>query len=752
MPGRDSRARLSDPAQRKASGWPKGLGRIEDERLARGEATFVGGIPSGAWWAAFVRSELAHAKVVGVDLGPCRESAGVVGAYAPGDLAGFVGFQMGAPGAPDVMGRPWLATDTVRYLGEPLAVVVAHTKAEAERAARQAQIRLEPLDAVVDPTESARGEVVLFPGMSTNVALAIPGGEREDFFDGCEVVVEVEITHQRLVAAPLETRAILAQPRPGGVVVHAASQAPHAWRSVLAAATGLGEGDVVVIVGDVGGAFGSRIAPSGEEIALTWLACHLGHGLRWSESRAESMLSMGHGRGQTQKVALGGTRAGRMIAYRLEVLQDCGAYPMGGAILPMITRAMCCGPYGLDRFSFSSQSVVTNTAPMVEYRGAGQPEATSAIERAVDVFAATIGMDPAEVRRANLIPTDRFPYTAPTGVVYDGGDYRRALDVALERSRYQAWRADQARRRRLGDRVWLGVGLASYVKMTNFLGGKERAMVAVDETGHTRVVVSSAPSGQGHQSAFGGLVAGRLGVDPGGIEVVLGDTSAAASGGGTFASRSLQAQGSALVAACDSALAKAQELDARLLAGALKPAVADWPGLARMAGGTIVGDAVIPTPPPTTSYGTHVAVVEVDSQTGEVRVVAYVAADDAGRLANAGLARGQLCGGIAQGIAEALYEGFSYAPTGAPTTAGLAAYGVPYAPDLPHFDLYTIETPSTCNPLGARGIGESGVLGALGAVHNAVVDALSHLGVTHIDTPLRPERVWQAIRDAEAGG
>jgi carbon-monoxide dehydrogenase large subunit len=480
------------------------------------------------------------------------------------------------------------------------------------------------------------------------------------------------------------------------------------------------------------------------------------------------MLGLVHGRGQIQDVAIGGTRDGQVLAYRLDILQDAGAYPAVGAFLPFLTKMMAPGTYLIPKVSASACAVATNKTPVGAYRGAGRPEATAAIERAMDLFAAEIGLDPAEVRRRNLVPKDAFPYTTVTGFTYDIGDYERALDLALEASDYAGLRAEQARRRAAGGPRQLGIGVSTYVEITNGLPDTgEFAVVEVLPTGQARVYTGSSPHGQGHVTAWSMLASEQLGIPMEDIEVVANDTDRVAAGGGTMGSRSLQAGGLAVHEASVALVDQARRLAAEMLEAnpddvvldkvdgrfhvAGTPAVArSWAELAGAAddrGGLRVEHKSSPSAP-TFPFGSHVAVVEVDVETGAVALQRLVAVDDAGTILNPLLAEGQRHGGLAQGAAQALMEEVRYDADGNPVTANLADYAMISATELPSFELVTMETPSPINVLGAKGIGESGTIGSTPAVQSAVVDAVAHLGVRHIDMPTSPQRVWAALNQS----
>jgi carbon-monoxide dehydrogenase large subunit len=599
------------------------------------------------------------------------------------------------------------------------------------------------------------------------VAFELNFGRDETLFDGCDVVVKERIVNQRVAPCPLEVRATSATEDGGRLTVWTSTQAAHGARDGFATALGLANEDVHVIAPDVGGGFGAKMTYP-EDILVGYIARRLHRPVKWVETRSESMVSLGHGRGQIQDVEIGGSKDGTIQAYRLSVTQDAGAYPALGAVLPFLTRMMAAGVYNIPKIEFYSRSVVTNTTPTVAYRGAGRPEATAAIERAVDIFANEIGMDPADVRRKNLLSKEGFPHTTVVGTTYDSGDYQRALDLVLEASGYDDLRAEQKRRRDAGDRKQLGIGLSVYVEITNGAGGfGEYGGVEVRSNGKAIVRTGSSPHGQGHDTAWSMLASEQLGIPIEDIEVIHGDTDLVRSGQGTMGSRSLQSGGLAVHQAAEQVVDKARQLAAELLEANPDDVVLDkidgkfhvagtpaasksWAELAESTGEErgIYVDLDSSPPSATFPFGAHVAVVEVDGETGQVVLQRLVAVDDAGRIVNPLLAEGQRHGGLAQGAAQALLEEVRYDEDGNPITSNLADYAFPSAAELPSFELVSMETPTPVNPLGVKGIGESGTIGSTPAVQNAVVDALAHLGVRHLDMPASPERVWRAINRA----
>jgi len=744
--------------------------RVEDHRLLVGAGTYVDNLRepelSGAAFATFVRSPHASARIAGIDTTRARAAAGVLAVYtaADVDLAPVVPANLSH--GTSAMAQPCLAEDVVRFAGEPVAVVVAEDRSHAVDAAELVEVDYEPLPPVVSVEAAATDDVLVFPAAGSNLAHAAGAEWDDDPFAGCEVVVTRQITNQRLAPVPMETRAAACAPDgDGGLVLWLSTQTPHAAGDTLTQRLGLVPGQVRVIAPDVGGGFGGKIITDVDVTVLCWTVLRLGRPVRWVETRNECMLAMNHGRGQRQRVTLGGRRDGTLLAYRLDVLADAGAYPHGGW-LPGITVMMATGAYAIPRVGGTARTVVTNTTPINAYRGAGRPEAAAAIERAVDMFAAEIGMDPADVRRRNLLRPEAFPYTTPTGMEYDTGDYPAALEQVLAAADYPALRAEQARRRAEGDRLQYGIGLASYVEVTGF-GNEEHGRLELDAHGSITADIGTSAQGQGHATTFSMIISDQLGVPLDRITVRHTDTGALSHGTGTFASRSLQLGGSTLHEATERLHDEALPFAAAALDADERDVVLDrttghwragddpdrqisWAELVRRSrpGGSLAVEVKYAMPKLTFAFGAHLALVTVDVETGQVRLIRLVAADDAGRLVNPLLADGQRYGGIAQGVGQALYEEVVYDDDGNPLTATLADYTLPSAADLPSFQLLARQTPTPNNPLGAKGIGEAGTIGAAPAVQNAVVDAVSHLGVRHVDMPLTPERVWRAIREA----
>ncbi len=744
--------------------------RTEDPKFLTSGGTYVADVelPDGAAHVVFVRSTVAHATIAAIDVDEARSMPGVIDVVTADDLD--VGPM--PPAMPMInqdMAQPLLATGRVRHVGEPVGVVIAETVAQGLDAAEMVLVDYEPLETLVDPEAALDSAVQLFPDAGTNVAMAIDAGKMSADLDDCEVVISHRIINQRVAPVPIESRVAAAYWTDEGRLVHyASSQGSHPVRDSICGVLGLEKDQVRVISPDVGGGFGAKGRTYVEEVLVGWLSRRVGRPLLWAETRSENLVGMGHGRGQIQYVELGGSRDGTITGYRLRVVQEAGAYPSMGALLPWMTRTMLTGVYDITNAEFSSTSVVTNTTATAAYRGAGRPEAAAAIERAVDLFAAEIGMDPADVRRKNLLSPDVFPYKTVAGTNYDSGDYATALEKVLAEAGYEGLRSEQASRRERGDRIQLGIGLAVYVEITGGGGGSEYGSVELLPDGRVLAKTGSSPYGQGHHTAWAMLVADRLGLDVEDVTVVHGDTDEIPTGSVTGGSRSVQIAGSSIHDAAGRLSDLARDKAADLLEAAADDIVHDteerrfhvagtparsvsWAEVADAAAADsnpLVGISDFSQGGATFPFGAHLAVVEVDTETGKVELRRMVACDDAGTLLNPLLAEGQVHGGLAQGVAQALYEEIRYDDDGNPLTATLADYAIVTSAELPSFERLVTETPTDLNPLGAKGIGESGTIGATPAVHNAVCDAVSHLGVDHIDMPCTPEKVWQAIRSA----
>ena len=739
------------------------VARIEDPRFLRGQGTYIGNLDlPNARHLTYVRSTVAHARIVSVDVDEARDMPGVLHVWT-GEDVDLVDMPPANAFMNAAMTQPYVARDVVRFVGEIVAVIVSDTKEAGADAADFVVVDYEPLPPVLDVEDSMRGDVLVRPSAGTNVVVTFAARGDDDIFDGCDVVVDLVIENQRVAPAPMEVRSCAATWDGQRLTQWACSQGVHGARDGIAERLGLEASQVHAITPDVGGGFGAKSGVYPEEILVGWAARKLGEPVRWTETRTENMVSMGHGRAQRQRTRMGGTKDGRITAYRLDVLQDAGAYGRAGAILPYMTRMMAGGVYDIERVQFESNSVLTNTTPTVAYRGAGRPEATAAIERTIDEFAHACGIDPVEVRRRNYIAPDKFPLTTPMGAKYDSGEYERALDAALEASGYSLLRAEQAARRRSGDPVQIGIVVDSYVETTNPMGGGEYGSVEITADGGAIVRTGSSSHGQGHHTAWAMLVSDATGIPMNRIEFRFGDSDDIPRGDGTGGSRSLQVGGSAAKMAAEAVVEQARRRAADLLEAAVEDVVIDtvrgafhvagspqpartWADLMVESGEPLEAEVDFLPEGATFPFGTHVCVVEVDTETGAVAVLRHVACDDAGTIINPLIVDGQVHGGIAQGIAQALLEVVSFDDDGNPVTSNLADYGFISAPELPSFERVPMETPTPRNPIGAKGIGEAGTIGATPAVHNAVVDAVRHLGVRHVDMPCTAFRVWSALR------
>jgi carbon-monoxide dehydrogenase large subunit len=746
--------------------------RIEDPPLIMGTGSYTDDVKlPGTLHATFVRAGVAHGTITSIDKSEAESAPGVKGVFTAEDLDVKDMPVGGAPGppVPEAMARPILAYDRVRFLGEAIAVVVAETRAQAVDAAELVFVDVDPLPVVVDPLEAAEGTSARLFTEHPNLAFEDPGGE--DALGDAEVVVRGRFINQRLAAVPMEPGAMLAAPdaETGGLTLWVPCQAPHGTQAGIAGALGIEPGQLRVIAPAVGGGFGARIATYPEQVVAAALARKLNAPVRYVESRWETMVSMQHGRAQVQDVEIGAKRDGTVTGLKVRVIADCGAYPGDALFMPTLTGMMSSGVYKIPKIDYSFRAVVTNTTPIGAYRGAGRPEATALVERAMDMLAHELGMDPADVRRKNFIAPEDFPHETVSGATYDSGEYRRALDQALENAGYAQLRAEQKARRENGGVKQLGIGICSYVEWTGF--GFELGTCEVATDGKVTVRSGTSPHGQGHVTSWTQLVSTELGVDAEDITIIQSDTKQVARGMGTMGSRSLQVGGSAVINATREVLDKAKKIAAHELEAseddievvpgkglgvAGSPGTAlSWAQLAALAEDPPEGiepglnaENDFKTPDATFPFGTHISVVEVDTETGDVRLIRHICVDDAGRITNPMLVEGQVHGGIAQGVAQALLEEISYDESGNCLTGSLASYMMPSAADLPSYETVRTQTPTDRNPLGAKGIGEAGTIGSTPAVQNAVVDALSHLGVTHVDMPAHPERVWRAIQAA----
>jgi len=749
--------------------------RREDPALLQGLARFLADLDApDALHAVFVRSHVAHGLLTSIETTEARAQPGVVTVLTADflrlpDLPELP--RAGSTPRPE-LGRPCLARGRVRFVGEAVAVVVAHSAAEAVDAAEHVIVRIEALPLVVDPLAALAADApLLFPDSGSNVVVRVAAADSGDVLQGAEVVVRARFHNQRVAAVPLEANGALVRPGPNGrLECFVSSQAPFQVRAAIARALGRAESSVRVATPAVGGGFGAKGGVYPEQIVVAAIADLLGRAVRWSETRSENLVAMTHGRGQIQDIALGARRDGTIVGLQVSTVTEMGAY-CGRGVIPMSTsRIMATGVYRIPHLAVTSLGVVTNTTPTGPYRGAGRPEATAMLERAIELLAVEVGMDSLEIRRRNLLTPEEFPYLAASGARYDSGDYPRALDRALELAGYEALRSEQQARRHSGSSLQLGIGIATFVEISG--AGSEFGAVKVEADGTVVVVTGSSPHGQGHETTLAQLAAGCLGVPMEHVRVVHSDTDLVARGVGTFGSRSGQLGGNAVVRAGEIVLRRARELAGDVLEAAPEDIVRYENGTFGVAGvparrlsfADLAQEAAARSPrrangeparleaeadfsqeDGTFPFGAHVAVVEVDTETGKVDLRRMVAVDDCGEVLHPAIVEGQVHGGLAQGIGQALFEEIRYDENGNPLTATMADYLVPSAADLPSFELGQTVTPSPRNPLGMKGIGESGAVGGTAAVQNAVLDALRPYGVRHLDLPLSSERVWRAI-------
>jgi carbon-monoxide dehydrogenase large subunit len=747
------------------------VNRVEDPEFLTTGAVYTEDLVderlTGAVRVTFVRAPIAHATITAIDTSAAMAADGCVAVITAVDLTDVAPQTPMLPMLPATMVQPLLAIDTVRYVGEPVAMVVHEGRYTGEDIAELVEVNYDPLPAVVDPRDALNGTTLLFPAAGSNIAASREPDEHDDTFERCEVVVTHEILNQRVAVAPLEVRSAAAVWADGRLTAWIPNQGAQDTKEGVVEALGLTTEQVRIITPAVGGAFGAKFGADPEQVLVCWLARHLGRPATWVETRSENMVAMTHGRAQIQTVTIGGDRDGNVKAYRLRVLQDSGAYPRFGAVLPNLTLLMAPAVYDIDRVESSFISVVTNTTPLGAYRGAGRPEATAVIERAMDLFAAEIGMDPVEVRRRNLLPAFTEPFTSKGGALYDSGNYALALETVLAAADYDELRRDQAARRERGDTTALGIGISVYVEITgggDEAGGpNENATVEVHPDGTATILTGTSPHGQGHSTVWAMLASDELGIPVEKITVKWGDTDLIPQGGGTAGSRSLQQGGAAVKQAALELIEVARARASEALEVAPEDLIVDY----ELAGLAVRGDpaakvsfasladrepllvrTVFTAPGATYPFGAHVAVAEVDIETGKAVLTRLIALDDAGTIINPLLAEGQRHGGLAQGAAQALLEEVLYDVDGNPTTTTFADYPIVSATELPSFELVSSETPTSYNPLGAKGIGEAGTIGATPAVQNAVIDAVAHLGVRHIDMPTSSMRVWSAINAA----
>jgi aerobic carbon-monoxide dehydrogenase large subunit len=747
--------------------------RTEDPELLVGSGRYVAdlGLP-GTLHVAFARSQVAHGLVRAIHIDDAASMPGVVAVWTADelDVAPHHGF---VPVHPN-FARPPLARERVRFVGDCLAAVFAETAAQAEDAAEAIWADIDPLPVLVDPEAALEVDAeLLFPEHSSNVAMEIPDETRVDLESISDVVVRGRYVNQRIAVAPMEPDCCAAAPDVDGRIrVWPSTQMPHALHGQLAGALGWKKDQIHITTPQVGGGFGGKAGIHHEYTVVVKAAKVFNRPVVWFPTRSEDMRALPHSRAQVQYVELGCKQDGTFTGLRVHIVGDAGAYPTVGSFLPGGTRRMAPGNYAFPTLNVKVLVGLTNTTPTGAYRGAGRPEATALIERVIDQAAHELGIDPIELRLRNFLPNDSFPFTTLTGNVYDSGNYALPLRRAAELVDYAALREQQQARRANGSNRLLGIGVASYVEITAGGGAQEAAAVQVHDDGSATIFAGTLAHGQGHQTSYAMLLNAQTGIPVDRIRLVDGDTDRVATGGGTGGSRSLQLGGSAVHRAAESLIDKARTLAAALLEADPADVVVDlqtggvgvagvpasqltWAQLAAESeargDGSLRADAIFDQDGATFPFGAHIAVVEVDSETGAVHVLRHVAVDDCGTIINPLIVEGQQHGGVAAGIAQALFEEIRYDEDGNPITSTFADYSLPSAADLPSFEVHSTVTPSPLNPLGVKGIGEASTIGSTPAIQNAVIDALAHLGVRHIDMPCTPERVWSTISAAQAG-
>ena len=773
--------------------------RREDPALLTGEGKFVDDLSvPGALHLAVIRSPYAHARITSIDVSGALGLPGVVAAFSAADLAGEWAAPMPCAWAvtEDMKNPPHfpLAADAVHYVGDAVAVVVAETAYAAKDAMEAVVVEYEPLEAVVDLEDALSDRVLVHPELGTNISytweLTPDAAAVEAAFSSAAHTVRERYIQQRLLPSFMEPRGVCVVPQPygGDFLIYSATQIPHILRIMVGITLGISETKLRVIAPKVGGGFGAKLDVYAEELLCVALARRLGRPVRWTEERSETALATIHGRGQIQDIELAADAGGKVTAVRVRIIGDMGGYlQLITPGIPLLGAFLYHGVYDVPNYSFHCQGVFTTKTPTDAYRGAGRPEATYAIERAMDALAREMAIDPAELRRRNFIRPEQFPYSSAAGLVFDSGEYQAALDKALALAGYPELRAEQEARRSRKDPVQLGVGLSCYVEMCGLApsrvlaslnysaGGWESATVRVLPTGKVQVVTGTSPHGQGHETSWSMIVADQLGMSPDDIEILHSDTSISPHGLDTYGSRSLSVGGTAVYLATEKVIAKARTIAAHQLEAAEEDlefengtfTVRGTPTASMPLGAIAFGaftahnlpDGMEPTleasmtwDPPNFvfPFGTHLCVVEVDTHTGAVKLRNYVAIDDCGNQVNPLIVEGQIHGGIAQGIAQALFEEAVYDEDGNLVTTTLADYLVPSAAEFSTFTLDHTVTPSPTNPMGVKGIGEAGTIAATPAVMNAVVDALAPFGIRDIDMPAMPFRVWKAI-DASGG-
>jgi carbon-monoxide dehydrogenase large subunit len=768
--------------------------RKEDARLLTGQTRWTDNLTlPGLLHLSIVRSPMAHARITRVDVSGALQRPGVLAAFSGAELAAELGSLPCAwPVTADMVHPDHhpLAVDEVRHVGEAVAVVVARDRYAAADALEAVEVDYEPLPVVLDMTEALRDEALVHADKGTNKCFLWPfdGGDYDAARAKADVVLSRRYIQQRLIPAAMEPRAVVVEPiaAAGEFTLYSATQIPHILRIMLALTTGIPEQKIRVVAPDVGGGFGSKLNVYAEEVIALVVAKRLGRPVKWTESRSEGFQATIHGRDQIQDIEIAATRDGTILGVSVDLKADMGAYlQLVTPGIPILGAFMYNSIYKMEGYRFRCTGVFTNKTPTDAYRGAGRPEATYAIERIVTELAVELGLDPLELRRRNWIRHEEFPYTTIAGLTYDSGNYEAATDKSRQLFGYDALRTEQAQRRASNDPVQLGIGISTFTEMCGLApsrvlgslsygaGGWEAASIRMLPTGKVEVVTGTSPHGQGHETAWSQIAADALGVPFDDVTVIHGDTQSSPVGMDTYGSRSLVVGGVAVHLAAQKVIEKARAIAAHLLEAAESDvefahgvfSVKGSPearstiqeiALATFAAHnlpdgmepTLNSDAVLDPENFSFPHGTHLCAVEVDTETGGVRIRRYVAVDDIGKVVNPLIVEGQVHGGIAQGIGQALYEEAVYDPDGNLVTGTMVDYLVPAPPDLPDFVTDRTETPATSNPLGVKGVGEAGTIASTPAVVSAVVDAVRHFGVNDIHMPCTPERVWRAVHGA----
>lgn len=762
--------------------------RVEDPRLITGEGRYVDDVQLPRMcYAAILRSPYAHARIRNIDASKALQTPGVVTVITGKDILGKIGPLPCAAHPVPEMKMPThyaLAVNKVYFVGHPVAVVVAEDRYLARDALDLIEVDYEELPPVTDPQKALQPDApIIHEDLGTNLAFEwkIEGGDVDAAFAQAEVIVRQEFVNQRLIPVPMEPRCVLAEWDAGNrlLTIWTSTQIPHLVRSLVAGMLNLPENHVRVIAPDVGGGFGQKLQVYVEEALMGYLAMTLDRPVKWTETRRENFMASIHGRDQIGVMELALKRDGTILGLRYDVIADMGAYyQLLTPAIPTLTGLMLCGAYKIPAVRMTKKAVFTNKMCTDAYRGAGRPEATFLLERMMDLAAKELGIDPAEIRRKNFIPPDAFPYTTPHGITYDSGNYEAALNRALELVEYEKWRKEQQEARKQGR--YIGIGISSYVEICGMgpskampAGGWESATVRVEPSGKVIVLTGAHPHGQGEETSFTQIVAEELGVAPEDVMVIHGDTEKVQYGIGIFGSRGLAVGGTAVYMAAQRVKEKARKIAAFLLnvseaevesrdgtfVNRNDPSkFVTWQQIAQAAYDPknyppdmepgLVATAFYEPSNFTFPSGTHICVCEVDIETGEVKILKYVAVDDCGKVVNPLLVEGQIIGGIVQAFGQAMMERCVYDENGQLLTGELLDYAIPKAHNAPKIVVDRVETPSPVNPLGAKGVGEAGTIGATPAFINAVCDALEPLGIRHIDMPLTPARVWHAIQKA----